>query len=174
MATITVDATAPTKRGAPAAVPATTATVPTKPADLPYVAAAYILVVVGAVVGVAVLQVANPPKFAVAAGFSVFAGLYIVAQGIERILDPVTRLVSATPTTSDGQAGQPSTKAKLLDDLSASLASARTAPTKDKKQLLTQKAAVAQAALDQQQANTVVILWGLATAVAMVISGSSG
>jgi len=91
-----------------------------------------------------------------AAGVSVFALLYIAAQAVERLLEPLSSLDPATP------------KAEVARD--QSVASALASPTTP----LLNAAAAAQAALEKLRQNKAVLFWGLATLAGMVMSALTG
>src|SRR5204862_2075564 len=88
------------------------------------------------------------------ADISLFAPLYILAQGIERVLEPFTSVFGKT----DG-----STKNDAANERDAQLAQGN----------LTE-AAAAQALVNRIRRNRAVITWGLASFLAMVACGAFG
>ncbi len=100
-------------------------------------------------------------------GFSVFAVLYIVAQGIERLLQPLTEVTF--------QAHKLQTAKRELAAAKQEAATAQT-PEQTTAQTPEQKAAAAvnvqakQDVVDGIQANRTVILWTAATVIALLVS----
>lgn len=101
------------------------------------------------------LQLAQPATLAT--GVSVFALLYIAAQALERLLEPLSALDRSKKT------------AEATRD--TAVASALAKPSQD---ALLLAAANAQAALERIRKNRAVIFWGLATIGGMVMSALSG
>lgn len=91
-----------------------------------------------------------------AAGVSVFALLYIVAQALERLLEPLSSLDPSAPAAEEAR--------------DQTVAAAISNPTAT----LLQAAANAQAGLEQVRKNKAVIFWGLATVAGMFISAFTG
>ena len=96
------------------------------------------------------------PPATLAAGISLFALLYIVAQALERLLEPLSSLDWATPA------------AEKKRDLS--VASALANPIDN----LLKAAATAQAVVESVRKNKAVLFWGLATLAGMFMSALSG
>jgi hypothetical protein len=91
-----------------------------------------------------------------AAGISVFALLYIVAQALERLLEPLSSLDPSAPAAEETR---DQTVAAAVADPTAGLLEA---------------AANAQAGLERVRKNKAVIFWGLATVAGMFMSAFTG
>lgn len=118
--------------------------VPAGPPDLSYTIVAYIVIVVATGVGWLVWKAVKPPVFVAAQGVSIFACLYIFAQVIERILEPLSSYL-------DGEK-----KKAALETLSS-------AATPENR-----------AAVAKIKRNRAVLLWAIASALAMLASGGLG
>ncbi len=101
----------------------------------------------------------DPAPIKPAAGVSVFALLYALAQGIERLLEPIASWVGST---------EPEVQAR-----DQAVATALQAVGQDQTTALT-SAANAQAALNGKRANRSVGLWAAATVLAMFASAATG
>jgi hypothetical protein len=113
----------------------------------------------GAFVGMLLLHYRNPPPFTAAAGISAFAPLYVLAQAIERVLEPVNHFLQPGGDKRAAVAERDDAVAKAMT----------TAHPDD-----VGKAAAAQHELDTLRANRAAICWGLASALAMVGCGYFG
>jgi hypothetical protein len=141
--------------GAPAPVPE-----PTVAAASSMAAPPSLMVIVGSFVAIAIALVIAyflskswdkdfDKAAAAAAGLNVFALFYVVAQAIERLLEPISNFIySAVPTTNQ------------RDQKVAAFLSAPQGNT-------ARQAADAQAALDTVRANRAVIFWAMATIISM-------
>jgi hypothetical protein len=97
-------------------------------------------------------SIVSPAPFKVGSDISVFAALFVTAAAVERILEPVSRFfgnVEAAKSQRD--------RAVVAMEEDGG-----------------QEAASSQAALNQQRANRAVMVWGLATAVSMMLSAVGG
>lgn len=137
--------------------PATAAAATTQPRPSPkVVGGAYAGVVVAALLAWWANHAAAPDPPVLAEGMTALVLLLLLAQAIERVLEPVVRLtVSSAPTAARDQA----------------VAAALTAPQDDAR---ASTAANAQAAVDRQRANVAVVVWAAATALGMGISALTG
>jgi hypothetical protein len=140
---------------------------------------AAIVAIVGVVAGAAILGIRNPPLFSPGTGISAFAPLYVIAQAIERFLEPVKKILAKQPQTGVGN------KATATAKRNAAVAEAATSPhpadaglsDTEKTQNVAgrvEAAAQAQRELDDLQANRTAILWGVSTALAMIACGYFG
>jgi hypothetical protein len=165
-----------------AAAPAIAAAAEKQTADDSWKWLAYALVVAGAAVGWALFKWRDPKPFVPGAGISLFAPMYILAQSIERFLEPFTTGLGATKD-SDGVTGAKDAKTtkkaaqKARDDalalaLGGTEASGAATTTNPAAALRT--AAQAQALVDRIRRNKTLIAWGIASAVAMVACGAFG
>jgi hypothetical protein len=116
------------------------------------------LVVLGAAVGIALWSWRNPASFTPGTGISVFAPLYILAQAIERFIEPFTGWIKAAP---EGTAKE--TKAGAAAKVSQALVNHEI-----------DKAAQWQAVVDKIRRNTAVIAWGIASFLGIVLCGLFG
>jgi hypothetical protein len=131
----------------------------------------YLAIAVGALLSVGVWAWRNPAQFAPAAGISVFAPLYILAQAIERLIDPLNSFVAgkapdAAGTTADGTpiaAGRSVKKREAVHNVNRAIMRGSS-----------QSAADWQAVVDQIRVNTALLAWTLASVLAMLACGLFG
>jgi hypothetical protein len=114
---------------------------------------------IGAVVGMLFLHYRNPPAFTAGVGISAFAPLYVLAQAIERILEPVNHFLQLGGDTHGATRTRNAAVAEALATPKPEHVAAATA---------------AQHELDHLRANRVAICWGLASALAMAGCGYFG
>ncbi|NYI99604.1 hypothetical protein HNR19_000303 [Nocardioides thalensis] len=161
-----------------------------------YIWWAYGLVALAVVAGVIIGETVNPDPPVAVAGVSAFAGLYIAAQAIERVLvpfrpwlgDPLGKIDTPTPAADDENAPQaegsakPSPKARLRLARDRAFGAATTLADKaaaDPEQEPAAKeaaslAAQTQAAVAQERVNASVVMWGVASAIGIVVSAFLG
>jgi hypothetical protein len=123
-------------------------------ADLGWAIAAWVLVVGGAFAGYGLYEGVDPKPFVPGPEISIFAPLYILAQGIERVLEPLTPILGTAEST---------TKKEAANQRDAALADADL-----------QIAAQRQALLNRIRRNRAVIMWGAASFLAMLACGAFG
>jgi hypothetical protein len=178
--------------GAPAAV-ATNVTsfagsaVGGKTAQPIFWAIAYGSIAAGFVIGVAVNLALKPSEFRAGAGFEAFAAFYIVAQGLERLFEPVANFVrgsvagaaatgsavGGTPTTGGTPPGS-LTRPEAVAKLDQALAAAATAADAGTAAEAMADAARAKATIDQIRANAALSMWGIQSGLAMILCGGLG
>lgn len=140
-------------------------------ASVNWLLASYAVVAGGAIVAVLLWWWRNPAPFSPASGISVFAPLYILAQAIERVIDPFTSFVTAkAPDDSakkkDGTAiaaGEGVKRDEAVHAVNEALVAGEA-----------KKAADWQAVVDQIRKNTAIIAWTAATVLGMVLCGLLG
>lgn len=135
-------------------------------AELTYLAAAVLFVVVGAVVGIAVDDGKRhyiPPD-----GVSIFALFYVAAQAIERLLEPLSHFYGATTVGADAPPGAQGMITKSVAVKARDAALALSDPVAAAKQ-----SAWWQEMIDQIRRNTAT-LWALASMLGMILSGWLG
>lgn len=133
--------------------------------------ACYAAVAAGALISVLLWHVRHPSAFAPGAGISLFAPLYILAQAIERLLDPLTSFVtSAAPagggTKADGSgigSNDPVQKADAILNVNKAIVGGNA-----------QLAADWQAVVDQIRKNTTLLAWTAASVLALLACGVFG
>jgi hypothetical protein len=144
---------------------------PAVTADVEAVLIGYAIVVIGALVAIWLWSWRDPKDFTPGEGISVFAPLYILAQAIERLIEPFATYLGkaspeetppGTPTTGGGVTGRKS-KPDAQWLLNQAVA-AGNAPA----------AAIWSRVVDKIRRNTAVITWTLASALAMVFCGLFG
>ena len=133
--------------------------------DLGWVIAGYLLIVAGAGLGWVLWDQIDPDKFKPTTGFTIFAPLYVLAQGIERVVEPFSNFFGAAGT---GKTTKDEAK-KERDEAFAALAEAVDPPNATK-----QAAADAQALVNRIRRNSAVFAWGLASFLGMLASGCFG
>lgn len=126
----------------------------------------FAFIVVGALVGWLLWKVRDPKPFNPGAAFSMFAPLYILAQSIERLLEPFSDAWGQTKGT-DNQTKSKTDAKKERDEAVAAFLQQGTSDQAD-------KAAEKQTVLDKIRKNSAVFSWGLASFLAMVACGAFG
>jgi hypothetical protein len=129
------------------------------PADTSWVAYSFIVVIIGAVASWVIFELVDPKLYEPAVGISIFAPMYVIAQGIERLMEPFTKYLGDAADAS----GATRSKAYAVQQLETEIAAGN----------LT-LAVQWQALLDQIRRNRAVITWAIASFVAMVLSGWFG
>lgn len=125
---------------------------------------AYVLFGAGLLItGLSVL-VKDVPDGRPGTGFDVFALLYIFAQSIERLIEPVSKFVSGSGTSGSER----TTKEEAKDKRAAAINEAFEATDAAKKKGAVDQAAAAQKAIDQTRANAVYWMWGVATLLGLL------
>lgn len=122
--------------------------------DLAWVVSAWLLVVGGAFAGYGLYEWIDPKAFAPGPEISLFAPLYILAQGIERLLEPFTPAFGS----AEGK-----TKKEAVNERDQALAEANL-------NLCAKK----QALVNRIRRNRAVIVWGAASLLAMLACGAFG
>jgi hypothetical protein len=118
----------------------------------------YVLVVAGAFVGWQLWKHVKPGELTPGPNFTIFAPLYILAQGIERFLDPLVSWASE---------GKTKTAEKERNAAFATLANTPSSTNAG-------TAASKQADVNRLRRNVTVITWGVASALAMAACGAWG
>jgi len=114
------------------------------------------LIVLGWLLGYWITTVVTPAPFTPVEGISVFAVMYIFAQGLERLMDPILSLY-----------GGKKEALKARDEASAEANKAHAASN-------LVKLANAEEEVTQERANLAILAWGLASFLAMLGSGFLG
>jgi len=155
----------------PAEVASTAASTAPVSAERRWLVAGYLVLIAGALAGITLaLVVVDPPAFVPAAGFSAFAALYIVAQSLERLLEPLTKFV----TGSEGPGGPQKTKAEAVKARDIAIGTALVATERTSKEAATANAAKFHQTVEQVRENTAVFIWGLASGLGMLFAGWFG
>lgn len=131
---------------------------PAVTADPVFIAGAYIILVLGAALGISLWYVFDPEPFVPGAGISVFAPLYILAQSIERLLEPFATYLGSAKANGK-MTRKPEAKEKVYDAL-----------VDDDADL----AATWQRIVDRIRRNTTVITWATASFIGMAVCGALG
>jgi hypothetical protein len=132
-------------------------------ADGGYVVAAYLLVAVG-VIGAILLANKNAVEIGVSEGFAPFAVIYIVAQAIERLMQPITGFTA--------KAEEKEEKEGALAKAKAAHAKALTAGDTNQAGQHGEDATKHQKALQRIQADRAAIYWAVATLLALLACGA--
>lgn len=140
-------------------------TAKTEGPDTGWVIAAYGLILVAAFAGWGLFALVEPGGFTPPEGFSAFAPLYVLAQSIERLLEPFTKYLGAAADggTKKTKEGATAAREEAFDALAKS-PSSQTATA----------AATAQALVERIRRNTTIIAWGVASALGMLACGAFG
>ena len=113
---------------------------------------------------------AGDVKFVPPKDISVFGAFYLLAQAIERVMEPFSNLVGAEDKSSASSNSTRLSKNRLITKRDIAVANARSAPTDNNAQALAER----QTRLDQCRANSSVVLWGAGSALALVLVGAVG
>jgi hypothetical protein len=108
----------------------------------------------------------KPKAFDFAAGYVPYAGIVAVTAALERLLEPLSHVL--TPTI--GPAKQDAAKKKSA----AQAAGANPAATTEHVQAAAENAATAQAKVDAQRTQRTIIFWAIASVCGLAISGGFG
>lgn len=128
--------------------------------------ACYAAVAAGALISVLLWHVRHPSGFAPGAGISLFAPLYILAQAIERLLDPLTSFVSSAAPAGAGTEADANRRVQKAE----AILNVNTAIVGGNAQL----AADWQAVVDQIRKNTTILAWTAASVLALLACGVFG
>ena len=134
--------------------------------DASWTVVAFVLIVGAAFAAWGLYEWVDPGDVDPTAGFSAFAPLYILAQSIERLLEPFSKYLATAPD----EAGNTTSKAAAERGRTAAFSLLLESPT----EAAAAEAARAQALLTRVKRNTAVIAWGLASALAMLACGAFG
>lgn len=136
---------------------------PAATADLDFIIASYLLMVVGAFAGWGLWHAAGTPSFVALAGVSTFAPLYVFAQSIERLLEPFATFFGGADAThvEPGATGVKKPEAVLMR------AEAIVDQDPD-------RAADWAGVVDKIRHNTAVLTWAIASVLGMLASGGFG
>jgi hypothetical protein len=141
-------------------------------AELGYMAIAVLALVVGALVGIGLddegRQAYQPPD-----GVSIFALFYIVAQAIERLLEPLSRIYGATPKPQGEAAGEGIVAKLGFVTKSRAVKAQDEAMALSDKDQASKQTAVWQEVIDQIRRNATT-LWAVAAMIGMIVSGWIG
>jgi hypothetical protein len=144
----------------------------TQGVDTTWALGAFVLVVGGALAAWGLYEWIKPDTIQVGAGFSAFAPLYILAQGIERLLEPFSNHLARAKDEED--ASKKKSKNTATNERNEAFAAVASPPAGSTVEDVVTTAAKAQAFLDRVRRNTAVIAWGLASALAMIACGAFG
>jgi hypothetical protein len=150
-----------------------TAAAATPPASVSigWVGVSYLVIAAGAGLGIVLWWLRNPAPFTPASGISVFAPLYILAQAIERVIEPFTSLIPSKAPDDKGKDKNDHPIAKgtsVRKDVAAHNVNLALVDG-DAKQ-----ASDWQATVDQIRENTAVIAWTTASVLGMALCGLFG
>jgi hypothetical protein len=160
---------------------AATDTIPTASAVIPAAAeeprtpsaayaVAWIASIGGVLGGVYLSNTIDPAPFTPVDGFSALALFYIVAQAIERAIEPFTGFVKAKPDPAASAAAKPEAEAKR----SIALAAAYNSDDPAVEQTQIAEAATWHRVVEEIRANTAIYAWGAATMLGALASGFLG
>lgn len=157
---------APAPEAGPAVVPAS--------ADQTFWGVAFAWMLVGAVTGGVILYLRNPTPFIPVAGIGAFAPLYVLAQAIERILEPVNHFLQPGGDKPAAVAKRDYAVAEAITSPHPSDLGLTDAEKTANVGTRVAAAAAAQTELDALRANRAAISWGLASFFAMIGCGYFG
>jgi hypothetical protein len=179
------NAGAPAQNGGDGVLEEVTDLLNADPSSWPWILAAFGILAVGTIVSYVVWRSVKPADFMPSSNYAVYAGLFVMALALERVLEPFSglfiRSVKANKAQSTALAGR-AKRAQVLaasSQLHAAVADPATAAQRAQETLqaaaAAQKdAAVAQKAHHHSQANRAVLMWATAAVLAMLACGSLG
>jgi hypothetical protein len=179
-----VQAAATDQNGGSDVVEEATALLQANPPAWPWVLFAFFILAVGATIAYYLWKWIKPTDFMPSSNYATYAGLFILALAIERILEPFSGLFvptvkvkKAISRSTVARAKRVQTAATGSESHAAAVAPAGPAHEEAKappKTTPAQKAAVAQAELHRSQGVRAVLMWATASVLAMIVCGSVG
>lgn len=163
---------APAEPAAPAAAPKVKAADPAIHPTGGWIVTSYILVALGAVAGIILWNLLDPGGFKPQPDISAFAVLFIFAQAIERALEPLTKFSETVGLDKEGAVKE---RDQAVEALHTAVATEKA--EEEKKQEIGDKLAnlaTKQRNVDQVRANLAVLVWAIASVVAMAVCGAFG
>jgi hypothetical protein len=155
------------------------------PPSWPWILAAFGILAVGTIVSYVVWRSVKPADFMPSSNYAVYAGLFVMALAIERVLEPFSGLFIPSVKTKKAQSTAMAAHAKRAQVVAAAselhAAVADPAAAAQRAEVTLQAAAAAQkdAAVAQKehhhsQANRAVLMWATAAVLAMLACGALG
>jgi hypothetical protein len=155
------------------------------PPSWPWILGAFGILVVGTAVSYVVWRLVKPTDFMPSSNYAVYAGLFVMALALERVLEPFSGLFIPSVKTKKDQSTALVAHAKRAQVVTAvsqlRAAAADPASTAQQEQDTLQaaaaaqkNAAVAQKAHHHSQANRAVLMWATAAVLAMLVCASLG
>ncbi len=132
-----------------------------------FIFAAYVLIIAGVLLGngLAAQRSGAKPAYDLVDNISLFAFFYVVAQAMERFVEPLSELDIP---------GFGSDRKRKENERTKSRRKAKSSTTAEDKQANAENADDKQVEADQIKANTKVVIWAVATFCAMLVSGATG
>jgi hypothetical protein len=131
-------------------------------ADPAWMLGGYAFAVAGAILGWFLFRAFDPKPFTPGPNISTFAMLYILTQALERLLEPLSAFLDGATKRAQ----------KVGARNSAMIAAVAAGPSPSTADL--DAVRLAQKEVDQLRRNKAVVLWGVATFLAMLVSGWLG
>jgi hypothetical protein len=154
------------------------------PPSWPWILAAFGILAVGTIVSYVVWRSVKPTDFMPSSNYAVYAGLFVMALALERVLEPFSGLfipsvkakkAQSTALAANAKRAQVVAATSQLDAAVADPAAAQRAQETLQAAAAAQKdAAVAQKEHHHSQANRAVLMWATAAVLAMLACSSLG
>jgi len=154
------------------------------PPSWPWILAAFGILAAGTIVSYVVWRLVKPADFMPSSNYAVYAGLFVMALAIERVLEPFSGLfipsvkakkAQSTAMTAHAKRAQVVAATSQLDAAVADPAAAQRAQqTLRAAAAAQQDAAVAQKKHHHSQASRAVLMWATAAVLAMLVCASLG
>ncbi len=155
------------------------------PPSWPWILAAFGILAVGTIVSYVVWRSVKPTDFMPSSNYAVYAGLFVMALALERVLEPFSGLFIPSVKAKKAQSTAMAAHAKRAQVVAATsqlhaavadpAAAAKRADAALQAAAVAQKdAAVAQKEHHHSQANRAVLMWATATVLAMLACASLG
>jgi hypothetical protein len=156
-----------------------------EPPSWPWILAAFGILAVGTIVSYVVWRSVRPTDFMPSSNYAVYAGLFVMAPALERVLEPFSGLFIRSVKAKKAQSTAKAAHAKraqivaATSQLHAAVAdpaavAQRAAETLQAAAAAQKDAAVAQKEHHHSQANRAVLMWATAAVLAMLACASLG
>lgn len=155
------------------------------PPSWPWILAAFGILAVGTIVSYVVWRSVKPTDFMPSSNYAVYAGLFVMALALERVLEPFSGLFIPSVKAKKAQSTAMAARAKRAEvvaatsQLHAAVADPGAAAQRAQESLQAAAAAQKDAAVAQKehhhsQANRAVLMWATAAVLAMLACASLG
>jgi hypothetical protein len=178
------NAGAPAQNGGNGVLEEVTSLLNADPPSWPWILAAFGILAVGTIISYVVWRSVKPTDFMPSSNYAVYAGLFVMALALERVLEPFSGLFIPSVKAKKAQSTAMAAHAKRaqvvaatgqLDAAVADPAAAQRAQETLQAAAAAQKdAAVAQKEHHHSQANRAVLMWATAAVLAMLACASLG
>ena len=179
------DAGAPGQNGGNGVPEEVTSLLNAEPPSWPWILAAFGILAVGTIVSYVTWRLVKPTDFMPSSNYAVYAGLFVMALALERVLEPFSGMFIPSVKAKKAQSTAMAAHAKRAEviaatsQLHAAVADPAAAAQRAREALQAAAAAQKNAAVAQKehhhlQANRAVLMWATAAALAMLACATLG